>query len=241
MSLTELVVRFTQFGAEWVMWVLMLLSILSVTVIIERLLYLRRHRGNADTLASSLEVRLRAGDLLGALRLVQDSQAIHCLVVAAGLKHFHTNAEAVSEAMLSVKARERLKLESHLSVLATLGNNAPFIGLLGTVLGIIKASQDVAAAQAAKQLAAGAVMAGVFEALVATAVGLFVAIPAVIAFNGFQRYVRTILGRVDVLAHVVLAHHRPLALPEFKPEPRPGDLPEQGRIMGGTQRLAGAK
>lgn len=218
MSLTELVVKFTQFGAEWVMWVLVLMSILSVTVMIERLLYLRRHRVDADKLASLLDARLRAGDLHGALRLVKGSQAIHCLVVAAGLTHFRNSAQAVSEAMLSTKARERLKLEAYLTVLATLGNNAPFIGLLGTVLGIIKASQDVAAAQAAKQLAAGAVMAGVFEALVATAVGLFVAIPAVIAFNGFQRRVRTILGRVDVLAHLVLAHHRPLADAESKPE-----------------------
>ena len=75
-------------------------------------------------------------------------------------------------------------------MLATLGNNAPFIGLLGTVLGIIKASQDLAAAQAAKQMGTAAVMSGVFEALVATAVGLFVAIPAVIAYNFFQRRVR---------------------------------------------------
>ena len=108
--------------------------------------------------------------------------------------------------MLSAKARMRPLLDARLSILATIGSNAPFVGLLGTVLGIIKAAHDLTAAGGEGN--PNAVMAGVFEALVATAVGLFVAIPAVVAFNLFQRRVRKTLAQVDSLAHLVLANVR---------------------------------
>ena len=218
MSLTEVVVKFTSLGSEWVMWVLVLLSIISVTVMIERALFFRRHRLDADQLIGALERHLRTGDVSAAARLVDNSRAIECVVAAAGLSYYTRSVNAVSEAMQSAKASEKLKLEAYLSVLATLGNNSPFIGLLGTVLGIIKASQDLATAQAAKQVGTAAVMSGVFEALVATAVGLFVAIPAVIAYNYFQRRVRLSLGRVDAIAHLLLALHRPPTASESKVE-----------------------
>jgi biopolymer transport protein ExbB len=90
----------------------------------------------------------------------------------------------------------------NLAFLGTLGNNAPFIGLFGTVLGIIKAFHDLAGNQAG---GVAVVMAGISEALVATAVGLLVAIPAVVGFNTFNRRVRKAIANVDSLAHVVLA------------------------------------
>ena len=110
--------------------------------------------------------------------------------------------------MASAKSRLRIDLERNLGVLGTLGNNAPFIGLFGTVLGIIKAFADLSRNQAG---GAGAVMSGISEALVATAVGLMVAIPAVIAFNYFQGRVRKALARVDAMAHLVLSAAPPAA------------------------------
>jgi biopolymer transport protein ExbB len=104
--------------------------------------------------------------------------------------------------MSGAKARLRVDLERNLGVLGTLGNNAPFIGLFGTVLGIIKAFADLSKNSGG---GAGAVMAGISEALVATAVGLMVAIPAVIGFNFFQGKVRKTMARVDAVAHMVLA------------------------------------
>jgi biopolymer transport protein ExbB len=92
-------------------------------------------------------------------------------------------------------------MEKNLGVLGTLGNNAPFIGLFGTVLGIIRAFADLARNQSG---GATVVMTGISEALVATAVGLMVAIPAVVAYNVFQGRVRRGLGRIDAVAHVVL-------------------------------------
>jgi biopolymer transport protein ExbB len=134
----------------------------------------------------------------------------------------HRGIEAVSEAMLCAKARERMGMEAYLYILGTLGNNAPFVGLFGTVIGIIRASVDLARAQAARQAGGAAVMSGVFEALVATAVGLLVALPAVFAFNFFQRRVRLRLLQTDAMAHLVLSFlkaDRPaLADPDSTPE-----------------------
>jgi biopolymer transport protein ExbB len=122
--------------------------------------------------------------------------------------------------MQSVKARMRPELDANLSILATIGSNAPFIGLLGTVLGIIKAAHELTAgASGGNQIA---VMSGVFEALVATAVGLFVAIPAVVAYNLFQRRVRKRMAEVDSLAHLLLSTLRydaPVAAPAPTPTP----------------------
>ncbi len=144
----------------------------------------------------------RGGDVDGARQALAGRTAPAATVAAAGLDHFDRGSNAVGEAMAGVKARLRIDMERNLGVLGTLGNNAPFIGLFGTVLGIIKAFADLARNQSG---GAAAVMSGISEALVATAVGLMVAIPAVIAFNYFQGKVRKTIARVDAIAHLVLA------------------------------------
>jgi biopolymer transport protein ExbB/TolQ len=206
--LTSLFLRLTYVGAEWVLWVLLMLSIISIALMVERWLYFFRTRINTDELAAGLDEQLRARNVQGAWQLVKDShtQSIESAVVAAGLIALRNGAHAASEAMLSVKARMRPALDANLSILATIGSNAPFVGLLGTVLGIINAAHELTGEGA--QNNPNAVMSGVFEALVATAVGLFVAIPAVVAYNLFQRSVRKRLADVDSLAHLILATAR---------------------------------
>jgi biopolymer transport protein ExbB len=206
--LTSLFLRLTYVGAEWVLWILLLLSIISIALMVERWLYFFRTRINTDELAAGLDEQLRARNLQAAWQLVKDThtQSIESAVVAAGLIALRNGAHAASEAMLSVKARMRPALDANLSILATIGSNAPFVGLLGTVLGIINAAHELTGENAANN--PNAVMSGVFEALVATAVGLFVAIPAVVAYNLFQRQVRKRLADVDSLAHLVLATAR---------------------------------
>jgi biopolymer transport protein ExbB len=175
---------------------------------IERGVFFLMHRYDFASRGQDVARALRKHDLAGARAKVKDSDLSEDRVVAAGLAEAERGPDAVAEAMLSQKAQEKLRLERNLAILGTLGNNTPFIGLFGTVLGIIKASHDLTASQAGGGAAATAVMAGVFEALVATAVGLLVAIPAVVGYNYFQRRVRATVGNIDSLAHLVLAQLR---------------------------------
>ena len=204
MRLTERFLSLTLLGSEWVLWVLIALSIVSIAIMIERGIYFATHRIDAAPLGDELRRLILKGDLAGARARLKDGVTVEESVAAAGLSEIENGADAVGEAMLARKATERLKLERNLAVLGTLGNNTPFIGLFGTVLGIIKASHDLTSAQAGGGQAANAVMAGVFEALVSTAVGLLVAIPAVMAFNVFNRRVRATMSGVDSLAHSIL-------------------------------------
>ena len=136
-------------------------------------------------------------------------------IEVAGLLEVDRGARAAEEAMQGAAALQRMKLEKRLAYLATLGNNAPFIGLFGTVIGIVQAfealgKQDTSAAAAAAAAAAmtapAEVMAAIAEALVATAVGIFVAIPAVAAYNYFTRQAKSILANTEALSRVLLAH-----------------------------------
>jgi len=201
MHLTERLLGFMLLGSEWVLWLLLGLSVVSVAVMVERAIFLRA-RGDADALLRELKSLLRDGDVQAARQALAGRTLPAAVVAAAGLEIYDRGAEAVGEAMAGVKARLRVDMERNLGVLGTLGNNAPFIGLFGTVLGIIKAFADLSKNSGG---GAGAVMAGISEALVATAVGLMVAIPAVIAFNYFQGKVRKTNARIDATAHLVLA------------------------------------
>jgi len=211
MRLTERILGFTLLGSEWVLWLLIALSLLSVTIMVERGIYLAAGRVDFEALGKELLAFLKDGDAAGARKLLASQRAPESQIAAAGLEQLDRGSEAMSEAMASAKSRLRLDLERNLGVLGTLGNNAPFIGLFGTVLGIIKAFADLSHNQTG---GAAAVMSGISEALVATAVGLMVAIPAVIAYNYFQGKVRGSLGRIDAMAHLLLSA-------VAKPEPAP--------------------
>jgi biopolymer transport protein ExbB len=202
MRITERLLAFTLLGSEWVLWLLILLSVLSVAVMVERGLASPRQLADLDLLSSRLLETLGKGDLAGARKVIGDPGSPEARVGLVGLAELGRGREAAAEAMASVKSRERLSLEKRLGVLGTLGNNAPFIGLFGTVLGIIRSFADLAQNQGG---GAAVVMRGISEALVATAVGLLVAIPAVIAYNIFQGRVRRTMGRIDTMAHLILS------------------------------------
>jgi biopolymer transport protein ExbB len=202
MHITERFLAFTLLGAEWVLWLLIGLSVISFAIMIERAYYFLTHGVDVDSLATDLRRLLSKGNVADARARVKGSDGAEMTVMAAGLAEVERGTDAVAEAMVGEKARQRMRLERNLAFLGTLGNNAPFIGLFGTVLGIIKAFHDLAGNQAG---GVAVVMAGISEALVATAVGLLVAIPAVVGYNYFNRRVKATLANVDSLAHVVLA------------------------------------
>ena len=192
---------FTLLGAGWVLWLLVALSVLSVAVMLERGLYFGQRR-----MSKRFPELLRLcqdGSLDKAAQLAA-GDAMEAEVVRVAARVAGSGQEAVEKAVASTIDRRRLEYERWLFVLGTLGNNAPFIGLFGTVLGIIRAFADLAAHPAA---AAGAstVMTGISEALVATAVGLFVAIPAVLAYNIYQRLLKRVVGRSQSLGNAIAA------------------------------------
>ena len=185
---------FTLHGAGWVLWLLIALSVMSVAVMLERLWYFRAHRLGRRDLAAEIRTLLRQGEARG------EAGAPAALETTPPLEM--TAPTEMTAAIEGVKTRERLRLERRLPFLATLGSNGPFVGLFGTVLGIIKAFHDLAATQGTAGAGASTVMAGISEALVATAIGLLVAIPAVVAFNYFSRRVRVRMAEVDWMAHL---------------------------------------
>ena len=209
-----------RFGAEWVMWLMFALSGISVAIIVERAWFYRTMQDDLHRLARELRSSLLESIDAAKERMARSPSA-EAAVVSAGLTMADEGPEAAEEAMAGAAALQRTKLEKRLADLASLGSNAPFVGLFGTVIGIVaafdalgKAPADAAAATAA--LAPQAVMSSIGEALVATAVGIAVAIPAVAANNYFQRLTSDILANTEALSHVLLSHlkRRSLLAPE---------------------------
>jgi biopolymer transport protein ExbB len=202
-------------GAGWVLVLMLVLSVVSLAVMLERAWLYWSLRDDVPGLMRDLGRLLRSGDLDGARKRLEASPSAEAAVVIAGIVEAPMGSDAAEEAMLGASALQKMKLEKRLTFLGTLGNNAPFIGLLGTVIGIVGAFDELgkgnktagaAVTAVASQVAPEAVMTNISEALVATAVGLLVAIPAVAAFNWFQRIVRATLANTDALSHVLLAH-----------------------------------
>src|SRR4051812_10037747 len=196
-----------ELGATPIMYLMIALSVVSVAIMIERGWFFTLVSENIAKLAEALGERLNAHDLTGARDLVATSKSAEAAIVAAGLRQLARGADAAQEAMASATALQRMRLERRLAFLGTLGNNAPFIGLLGTVIGIVQAFEKLQSAGAGGGAGPGTdVMGAIAEALVATAIGLVVAIPAVAAFNYFQRKIRSTFANSEALTHILLAY-----------------------------------
>lgn len=212
--LTEKIFTVAQNGAEAILWLLLLLSVFSIAIIIERYWTLKTYKSQSDKVKNQLLEALRTNNLAELEEVNKDKETLEGRVLSHVFKHLKENgSQGVEEIINSHIIFERQKMEKSLNFLATLGSNAPFIGLLGTVLGIMKAFNDLGVSQGVSQASGSAIMSGIAEALVATAVGLFVAIPAVIAFNYFQKQVRYVIQNMEGLKELCLAYakrtHRP--------------------------------
>ncbi len=202
MDLTKAFVDFAQLGANWVLWLLIVLSVVSIGVMIDRALWLRKRDTDTERFTRELRGAFERGEIDRLTTKYMDDPAIPVQVGLRGLAVRTHGAEAVAEAMHSERVRWRRAADRNLIVLGTLGNNVPFVGLFGTVLGVINAFQHLAvkSAEAEKET-----LSTIAEALAATAIGLLVAIPAVIAFNFFSRKVRVMMSGADEVAHAVLS------------------------------------
>jgi biopolymer transport protein ExbB/TolQ len=190
------------FRSEWVLWLLLGLSLLSVAVMVERWYFYRRRKIDFDALKDEFAKALDKGDFDAAAKVLDKHDCLETNVTLAGLRGYEKGPESVEDLISGAMSRGKVEYERRLSILATLASNAPYIGLFGTVLGIVRSfkemSKDLANASAG-------VMAGIAEALVATAVGLLVAIPAVVAYNVFKGMVKDSVTNTESLTRVLMA------------------------------------
>lgn len=203
MDITKALLNVAMGGSSWVLWLLLALSLASLSVIFDKALTFYRYRFKLEPFVAEIEPLLHQSDWPRVASRCEAEAAMEARVLLAGLREIHRGKAAVQDIMEGERLRVGLFLGRRLSFLGTLGANAPFIGLFGTVLGIIHAFKDLALTEGG---GGPAVMSGIAEALVATAVGLLVAIPAVMMFNFFHRRLHVIQERCRFLAQLLLAH-----------------------------------
>jgi biopolymer transport protein ExbB/TolQ len=201
-SLVQTLLGLPIFNSEWVLYLLLGLSVISIGVMLERWIFYKRHRVDAAALRDQLAKHLHRGDFAAAAGILEKHDALETNVVLEGLRAHEKGPESVEDLIAGALGHERTRYEKRLNFLATLASNAPYIGLFGTVLGIVRSFRDLATNMAE---ASAAVMAGIAEALIATAVGLLVAIPAVIAFNVFKGRVKDAVTSSQLLARILLS------------------------------------
>ena len=195
-DIQERLTAFAMLGATWVMWLLVVLSIIGVAIIFERIYYFFSSRDDVRALQEDLRLHLAKNDVAGARdRLAK--------IVHSGIEVVDDGPAAVEERLAGETAVARTQMERNLGFLGTVGNNAPFVGLLGTVIGVIRAFHVLD--ESAGKVTSG-LMTEVGEALVATAIGILVALPAVAFYNYFQRLIRYRLTWADALGRDLLAY-----------------------------------
>jgi biopolymer transport protein ExbB/TolQ len=193
--IVQYLLKVAMLGSAWVMYLLLALSVTSIGVMFERWWFFRKRGRGGEALGDALVDLLEHGDRRAADGLLRRHSAIEAQILVAALRWAHGGPDALAAAIDGEMTKRRKELESGMTLLGTLGNNAPFVGLLGTVIGVIVAFADLA--EGANKVQMDKVMGGIAEALVATGVGLFVAIPAVVAYNVFQKKIADIEDNVS--------------------------------------------
>ncbi|MFY9780230.1 MAG: MotA/TolQ/ExbB proton channel family protein [Candidatus Baltobacteraceae bacterium] len=202
------------------MWGLLVCSIVAVAIVIERLYFFGQQHGDSKDLLRQIAQRIAADDLPGAIRVCDENKGMLPKILKFGLQRGTKNRADITDA-LSIALMEHLNsLERNLGVIGTIAVIAPFVGLFGTVLGIIRAFQDIALKGNSTP---AVVAAGVSEALITTAAGLFVAVIAVIFFNYFKTRIKSynqeMIVAANQLAEILHFHNVGEAIPTdlYKP------------------------
>lgn len=201
--LAETMMLFAEQGAVWVLWTLILASLVSFAMFFERMIFLRRVKTNTLEIQHQLVTSLNDGNVETAISSLEENISMPARVISYGLGEVKRGRQAVKDLCEGALGAERLRYERGLSVLATIGSNAPFVGLFGTVMGVIVAFNELGAGGGE---ASTAVMAAIAEALIATGVGLLVAIPAIVFYNMLKAKVKRTMTDTELLVKTVLAH-----------------------------------
>jgi biopolymer transport protein ExbB len=200
----ETLFQIAEASANGILYLMAVLSVISVAIMIERHVALKGISNSSAQMAKGLRQAIETQELNQLEKFSEDQQSIEGRALNHGLKFVKKNgANGLDELFNSYKTIEKPGLEKNLNMLGTIASNAPYIGLLGTVMGIMKAFNDLATAPGQGN---EVVMAGIAHALVSTAIGLAVAIPAVMAFNFFQKRVGLVLSNIDAARDLCLAY-----------------------------------
>jgi biopolymer transport protein ExbB len=200
----EMLFKMADVAAHGILYFMGLASVISVSIMFERFFTLKKISSNSSELALDFRKVLEDQNLDQIETLSKKTASLEGKALGYGLSHAKKNgSEGLDEIFNSFKTIERPVLEKNLTVLGTIASNAPYVGLLGTVMGIMKAFNDLANAPGQGN---EVVMAGIGHALVSTAIGLGVAIPAVMAFNFFQKKVGMVLNNIDAARDLCLAY-----------------------------------
>ncbi len=182
---------------------LLICSVISLTFAVERWWYYRSIRLNADGFLDALRSLIEGNKPNDALKLCEASPGPVSVLARVAISNRARAKSEVTALLSAAQIEERIKLERFLGILGTLGNTAPFIGLFGTVVGIIKAFHDLALSGSGGP---SVVAAGISEALVATAAGLAVAIPSVIFYNYFSKKVKDMSATMEATSTRLLVY-----------------------------------
>jgi len=191
------------FGEIAIFWLMGFASVLALAVFFERLIVYNKANSKSEEVMEVIISKLRSQEISSLSELVTKyPKSIYARFAAFTVSFYDRGPEYLQEIMESKSIEEKIQLEKRLPILSTLGNNAPFLGLLGTVLGVIKAFNNLGTLGSS---GAEVVMKSISVALLATAAGLFVAIPVVMANNYFNKKAKVIGQNLEILTKEFLA------------------------------------
>jgi biopolymer transport protein ExbB/TolQ len=238
--IVQSLLKISLLGATWVLYLLLALSVVSLGAMLERFLFFRKNRNSGRSLDEALQKALRNNDYTAARRALDASPSLEAQILREALEWKKGGPEAVNDALDSALGRAKESLDRGANLLGTLGNNAPFIGLFGTVIGVIEAFSHLGSSAQGAGMAK--VMGGIAEALIATGVGIFVAIPAVVAYNVIQKKAGEIESHAASLARLVTAWLHTYPEARNAPEPASSRAPvkkgEQEPSEGALARIS---
>lgn len=190
---------------EQLIFILMgLASVLALGVGLERAVVFSKFAKSGQTSLKAIIEKLRGKDFKGLEEVSKKSSNVYTRFAEFSATHYPDGQDALGEMMSGKIIEEKIELEKRLPILSTLGNNAPFLGLLGTVLGVIKAFNGLGTLG---NSGAEVVMKSISTALLATAAGLFVAIPVVMVNNYFSKKLKVITQNLEILSREFIASY----------------------------------
>ncbi len=202
------------------MFPLSLCSVLAVAIIIERYFFLKRNAvSDGEELIKLLKSHLLANQIEKARLVCNRSDSVVSRVLSAGLDKLWDGETVMEQTMVDAARKEIPRMEKHISSLGTIASVSPLLGLLGTVTGMIKVF-DVISTKGVGIVQSQALAGGISEALITTATGLSVAIPALVAYHYFSHRINTVTDEIDIRTSDLLSFIRSGGKTDETPGPK---------------------